>query len=68
MVMGYGFTQIKQLTKVIGLVQKNMAKVQRLGLTDIYIKANLRTVCGVVKVLYFFQMVQRMQENGPMDL
>ena len=60
MVTGYGSIQIKQLTKDIGLVQKNMAKEQKLGLTDIYIKANLRIVCGVAKALYIFQMAQRM--------
>ena len=63
-----GFTQIKQLTKVIGLVQKNMVKAPKLGLMVLFIKENLRTVYGVGKVHYIFQMVPHMLENGPMDL
>ena len=51
MVMASGFIQIKQLMKDIGLVQKKMAKEQRLGLTDTFIKVNLRIVSGVDKVL-----------------
>ena len=38
------------------------------GLMDIYIKVNSRIVFGAAKALYTFQMVQRMKENGPMDL
>ena len=51
MVTVNGFTQIKQLMKVSGLTQKNMVKVQKLGLMDIFIKENLRIVSGVGKVL-----------------
>ena len=51
-----------------GLIQKNMAKERKHGLMDIFIKANLRIASGVDKAHYFFQMVPRMSENGPMDL
>ena len=65
---GYGFTQIKQLTKVIGLVQKNMVKVPKLGLMVLFIKENLKTAYGVGRVHYIFQMAPHMLESGPMDL
>ena len=48
MVMVSGYIQIKQLMKAIGLEQKNMAKEPKHGQMDIYIKVNLKTVCGVV--------------------
>ena len=51
MVMVNGFTQIKQLMKVNGLIQKNMVKEQKLGLMDIFIKVNLKTASGVGKEL-----------------
>jgi len=51
MVLVNGPIQIKQLMKDIGLVQKNMVKEQKLGLMDIFIKANLKTVSGVGKAL-----------------
>ena len=51
MAMASGFIQIKQLMKDIGLAQKNMVKVQKLGLMAIFIKVNLRTVNGVDKEL-----------------
>ena len=49
MVMESGFTQIKQHMKVNGLIQKNMAKEQKHGLMDIFIRANLRIASGVDK-------------------
>ena len=48
MVMANGFIQIKQLIKVSGLEQKNMDKALKLGQMDIFIKVNLKIVCGVV--------------------
>jgi len=49
MVLVNGFTQIKQLTKVNGLQQKNKDKVQKLGQMDIFTKVNLKIACGVAK-------------------
>ena len=51
MVMENGYTQIKQLMKDIGLVQKNMVKEQKLGLMGIFIKENLIIVFGADKAL-----------------
>ena len=48
MVMVSGFTQIKQLTKVNGLQQKNMAKEPKHGRMDIFTKVNLKKVNGAV--------------------
>ena len=45
---GSGFTQIKQLTKVNGLQQKNMAKEPKHGRMDIFTKVNLKKVNGAV--------------------
>ena len=50
---GYGkwvYTD-KKLMKVNGLIQKKMVKEKKLGLMDIFTKANLRIASGVGKVL-----------------
>ena len=51
MVMANGFIQIKQLMKDNGLQQKNMGKELKLGLMDIFIRANLKIASGVGKAL-----------------
>ena len=50
MVMVNGFTQTKQLMKESGLEQKNMVKELKPGQMDIFIKVNLKIVCGVAWV------------------
>ena len=47
MVLVNGYILTKQLMRGNGLVQKNMAKVLKLGLTDIFTEANLRIALGV---------------------
>ncbi len=67
---GYGLWVYTDKTTYEGYwvgTKKNMAKEQKPGLMDIYIKVNSRIVFGAAKALYTFQMVQRMKENGPMD-
>ena len=46
--MASGYTLTKQLMRVSGLAQRKMAKVWKLGLMDIFIKVNSKTVCGAV--------------------
>ena len=50
MVLVNGLTLTKQLMKEIGLAHKSKDKESRLGLMDIFIKVNLKIVCGVEKV------------------